>query len=502
MPQKSTFDLTHERKLSCDMGELIPIACVPILPGDEFSWKTDMLVRLAPMLAPMMHRVNVFTHAFFVPNRTIMSAWESFITGGPDGDDATVFPTIAMPASTGWAIGSLADHLGLPTGVPDEVTSALPFRAYGKIYNDWFRDQNLIDPVTVSTGSGPDTTTSTVILKRAWEKDYFTSMLPFAQRGDPAELSIGGSAAVTLVPHTTSTAAMLIREKDTGAFASGTPGLATKGADGNIINDGDSEQYVIDPNGRLTADLSSANPITVNAFRQVLTLQHFLEKTARSGARYVEFLLEFFGVRSSDARLQRAEYLGGGKSPVVVSEVLQTSATEAGTPLGAMAGHGFSTPEVHEWKKTFEEHGYVIVLLSVLPRTAYQQGIPRHWSYSSRYDFPNPTFAGLGEQGVLAKELYAAAADPELVIGYAPRYDENRKIESTVHGDFRDTLDYWHMGRIFESEPTLNGTFVSADPTKRIFAAPDEDGLWIQVLNQVQAKRVLPLVARPGVVTV
>lgn len=497
MPSKSVFDLTHERKLSGNMGDLIPIACVPIIPGDEFAWKTDMLVRLAPMLAPMMHRVNVYTHAFFVPNRTVMTDWESFITGGPDGTDATVFPTIESPAGTGFLIKSLADHLGLPTGVPGRDVSALPFRAYAKIFNDWFRDQNLIDPVAMSMGSGADTTTNTAVLKRAWEKDYFTSMLPFAQRGDPAQINLGGEAEVTRV----SNAPNAMRMMRVGTNTAEGAGTVSTQADGDLVSS-NAPELNFDPRGSLVADLSSATPITVNAFRQVLTLQHWLEKSARGGARYVETILEHFGIRSSDARLQRAEYLGGGKSPVVVSEVLQTSATDSGTPLGAMAGHGFSTPEVHEWKKTFEEHGYVIVLLSVLPRTAYQQGIPRHWSYASRFDFPWPTFAGLGEQGVKKKELYAASADPEGILGYAPRYDECRTIESSVHGDFRDTLDYWHMGRIFESEPTLSDVFVTSDPTKRIFAAEDEDGLWIQILNQVQAKRCLPLVAKPGVMTV
>lgn len=500
--QKSVFDLTHERKLSMDMGKLVPTMCIEVLPGDEFSSKTDMLVRIAPMLAPMMHRVNVYTHYFFVPTRTLQTDWPDFITGGVDGLNATVAPTITSPAVTGYGLNTLWDYFGLPTDVPDLEVLAYPFRAYAKIYNEWFRDQNLITPVAMSLGNGADSTTNTTLLSRAWEKDYFTSALPWAQRGDPVEIPLGGSVPVTLVPHTTSTEPMIVKDSTTGAVAADGSQLEANLVGGDaaaLSNANATAAYVIDPSGRYVADLGSANPITVNALRQVIMLQRWMEKNARGGARLVEVILEHFGVRSSDARLQRSEYLGGGVSPLQVSEILQTSATDTGTPLGAMAGHGFATPQEHTWKKTFEEHGYVIGITSVLPRTAYQQGVARFWNRRSRYDWAWPTFTGLGEQAILNKEIYAEAADPEDVFGYTGRYDEYRQIESTVHGDFRDTLNYWTMARIFTSEPTLSSAFVSSDPTKRILADTAGQALWVQVLNQIQAKRPLPLVARPGI---
>lgn len=495
--ETSRLDLTHERTLSMDMGKLVPIMLEEILPGDEFNVKTDMLVRMAPMLAPMMHRVNVYTHYFFVPSRLLWNAsasdsWEGFITGGVDGANAAVHPTIAAPASTGFALNSLADYLGAPTGVADFVVQAMPFRAYGEIFNQWYRDQNLVSAVTVAKTGGADTTTNTTLLNRAWEKDRFTSALPWAQRGDPVEVPLGGVVPVERVANAPAWTAY-----KAGLNTVGTPGdvtLVTPSANLQAV-----EELSLDPNGGLQADLGSANPITINALRQVILLQKWMEKNARGGARYVESILEHFKVRSSDARLQRPEYLGGGVSPLTVSEVLQTSATGAsGTPLGAMAGHGYSVPGVHAFKKSFEEHGYVIGILSVLPRTKYQQGSPAIWNRRSRFDYAWPTFAGLGEQAILQKEVYAASATPDAVFGYAPRYQEYRERESTVHGDFKSSLNYWTMARIFTGDPALNSTFVQADPTKRILAATSEPAMWVQVLNQVQAKRPLPLVGRPG----
>ncbi|MEQ1645245.1 MAG: major capsid protein, partial [Pyrinomonadaceae bacterium] len=452
MVPKSVFDLTHEKTLSCDMGKLVPIMCLEAFPGDEFAAKTDILLRLAPMLAPMMHRVNVYTHYMFVPSRTLMTDWEKFITGGEDGKDATVFPTIKAPAGTGWALNSLADYLGLPTGVALFESNALPFRAVAKCFNDWFRNQNLVTALVMSMGNGLDTTTSTALPDRAWEQDRLTSALPFAQRGDPVTVPLGGTVPVTLVPFGTNANPMKVRLASNDSIMSDGNNLKSDpgGVTGYVENAATNAQLVIDPNGRLTANLGSASPITINALRQVVLLQQWLEKNARSGARYVENLLEHWGVHSSDARLQRAEYLGGGVSPITVSEVLQTSATGAtGTPLGAMAGHGFSVPSIHAFKKRIEEHGYVLCFMSVLPRTKYQQGSAPMWNRRSRYDFPLPMFSGLGEQAVLKKEVYAGSADPNGTFGYCPRFQEVREEPSTTHGDFKSSMNYWTMTRIF-----------------------------------------------------
>lgn len=498
--ETSRLDLSHEKTLTMDMGKLVPFMLEEILPGDEFSVKTDMLVRMLPMLAPMMHRVNVYTHYFFVPSRILWTAWEDFITGGVEGDDVSVHPTIKAPATTGFAISTLADYLGAPTGVADFYVQALPFRAYDEIFNSWYRDQNLVTAVTVSKASGVDSTTNTTLLSRAWEKDRFTSALPWAQRGDPVEVPLGGTVPVELVPFGDNPDPMIVRRASNDSLI-GNDGQVRNATTTSEMKDATTgNTSVLDPNGRLRADLGSANPITINALRQVILLQKWMEKNARGGARYVESILEHFRVRSSDARLQRPEYLGGGVSPLTVSEVLQTSATGAsGTPLGAMAGHGYSVPGVHAFKKKFEEHGYVIGIVSVLPRTKYQEGSPAVWNRRSRFDYAWPTFAGLGEQAILKKELYAASADPEGIFGYAPRYQEYRERESTVHGLFKTDLNYWTMARIFgASEPTLNSAFVQSDPTKRILAATTEPAMVVQILNQVQAKRPLPLVGRPG----
>lgn len=493
MVQKSVFDLTHEKTLSCEMGKLVPIMFLEVFPGDEFVAKTDILLRLAPMLAPMMHRVNVYTHYMFVASRTIMDDWEKFITGGEDGKDTTVYPTITAPAGTGWTEGSLADYLGLPTGVANFVSSALPFRAVAKCFNDWYRNQNLVAALALSKASGPDVTTSTVLPTRAWEQDRLTSALPFAQRGDPVTVPIGGTAPVLRVTNAPSWDAY----RDASQTKEGAGAVNTNAA-GRVVSS-NAPELSFDPRGGLVADLGAAAPITINALRQVVLLQQWLEKNARSGARYVENLLEHWGVRSSDARLQRAEYLGGGVSPVTVSEVLQTAPASGGsTPLGAMAGHGYAVPALHAFKKTIEEHGYIICFMSVLPRTKYQQGSEPKFNRRSRYDYPLPMFAGLGEQAVLKKEVYAASADPDGVFGYCPRFQEVREEPSTTHGTFKSTMNYWTMTRIFTAEPTLSSAFVQADPTKRVFAAPSEAGLWVQVLHQIQARRCFPVFGKPG----
>lgn len=483
--------LSNTKLLSCDMGELVPCGLTEVLPGDSIQQATSALVRASPLLAPVMHPVNVRIHHWFVPHRLVWDDWEDFITGGPDGDDASVFPTIDMPASTGAAVGSLADYLGVPTGVADLEVSALPFRAYALIYNEWYRDQDLITPLTIDTTSGADTTTSTSLQTCAWEKDYFTSSRPWEQKGPNITVPIGNSADVLglgiRLEGTPTTFDNTAQSDDSNTTVTGWRN-ATAGSPGT-----NEAQLIVEqgtagfPN--IYADLTNASGVTVNVLREALALQRYQEARARYGSRYTEYL-QYLGVRSSDARLQRPEYLGGGNQTVQFSEVLQTA--EGTDPVGTLRGHGISAIRSNRYRRFFEEHGYVISLISVRPKTIYGNGLFRTWNRRIKEDFWQKELQHIGQQEVLNKEVYAAHSNPNDVFGYQDRYDEYRRAESTVSGEFRDsTLDFWHMARIFGSDPALNADFVNCVPTERTFAVPDNDVLYIMCRHSIQARRLV-----------
>lgn len=506
-PKRSVFDLTHERKLTCDMGKLVPIMCEEVVPGDSFKVNTNVLLRLNPLLAPMMHRLNVFTHFFFVPTRLLHGNWEKFITGGEDGKDSTVMPTISSGES-GQAVGTLWDYFGLPTAVANLSVCAYPFRAYNLIYNEWYRNTWLQTKIAMSTGDGADSTTPINLLSRNWEKDYFTSALKDAQRGDAVTLPLGSTADVM-------SSGAQFKLAQTSNPSNEFNVIAQAGTEANLALDGNigSVGLTFGSNTGLEADLSTATAATVNAVRTAFQLQRWAERQARGGARYIETILSQFGVRSSDARLQRPEYLGGGRSPIVISEVIQSapetfvpSDDTPTTPIGTLAGHGFSAQTSHGFLKSFEEHGYIIGIMSIMPRTAYQQGLPRMWSRATRYDFYWPAFAHLGEQAILNKEIQADHTTPNGIFGYAPRYQELRERHSTVHGLMRTDFNYWHMGRVFaggsveSANPTLSDAFIKCTPTKRAFAVTDQDTCLVQVLNKVTAVRPIPRTGEPGLI--
>lgn len=486
--KRSKFSLSHSVLLTCDMGELVPIGLTEVLPGDSWRHVTSVLLRCQALLAPVMHPVDVRVHHFFVPHRLVWTDFEKFITGGPDGLDASVLPTIASPGG-GFAVGSLGDYLGIPTGVASLPVSALPFRGYALIFNEWYRDQDVVSPLAVSLASGVDATTSTALQNCAWEKDYFTSARPWEQKGPTVTVPIG-----TTAPVVTTGGPIGLAKLTSGVSTLQTPGSNQVVQLSNVASAGAANLVFTTAGTGLQADLAGASAVTVNALRQALAVQRYEENAARYGSRYPEYL-QRLGVKSSDARLQRPEYLGGGRQRIQFSEVLQTG---PGTdPVADLKGHGISAMRSNRYKYYFEEHGYVHTLLSVRPKTIYANGLFRHWNRRTKYDFWQPELQHIGQQPILNKEVYSAHASPDATFGYQDRYDEYRRCESRVSGEFRTTtLDFWHLARIFSSAPALNSSFVTSVPTERSFAVPSEDVLTIQAFHGIQARRLLTPVGR------
>lgn len=494
--KRGKFSLSNYKLLSCDAGELVPCGMWEVLPGDTVQAATSALLRASPLLAPVMHPVDVRIHHWFVPHRLVWEDWENFITGGPDGLDASVFPTITIGGGSGAAIGSLADYLGVPTGVNNIEVSALPFRGYALIWNEWYRDQDLQTKLVIDRTSGADTTTSTALQNICWEKDYFTSSRPWEQKGAGITIPLGDEAPVLGIAlnNPSNYGNGPISGWDSQATSQATPNVSyapvIAGGSNMLFEAASLPSSTAKPNIR--ADLSDASAITVTALREALALQRYEEARARFGSRYVEYL-RYLGVRSSDARLQRPEYLGGGRETIQFSEVLQTA--EGTDPVGSLKGHGIAAMRSNRYRRFFEEHGYVFSFISVRPKTIYAQGLPRHWNRRVKEDFWQKELQHIGQQEVLNKEVYAAHASPNATFGYQDRYDEYRRTESTIAGGFRDNLDFWHFARIFGSTPALNGDFVKCVPTERTFAVPSEDVLWIMAKHSVQARR---LVAQTG----
>ena len=514
-PQTNTFDLSHDRKFSGKIGELMPISVMEVVPGDKFNIKATNMTRFAPLITPIMHKASVYCHFFFVPNRILWPNWENFISGGEDGLADPTFPTVDLTIPTQYGVQTLADYLGLPTGNQLTDVSALPFAAYQKIYQDYYRDENLITKTDVSVTDGTQSNTDTIELssmkKRAWQHDYYTSALPWTQRGPEATIPLGTTAPINwndspgvsdYLKYTENGAVVASFDSSSSASplytsSSGRPAINTPGAPPNDRVSWDNSEH-------LTADLTQASASSINDLRRAFRLQEWLERNARGGARYIEIITAHFGVRSSDARLQRPEFLGGSSTPITISEVLQTSANASEpTPQGNMAGHGVSVGSSNYVSYRAEEHGYIIGIMSVMPKTAYQQGVPKHWKKLDKFDYYWPSFANIGEQPIYNEELYHqnTAEDAE-VFGYTPRYAEYKYIPSTVHGEFRDSLKFWHMGRIFANKPTLNQDFIECDATEvdRVFNVTEgSEHLYVYLHNEVKATRLMPYFGTPTI---
>lgn len=570
-----------------EMGVLYPIFCQDVVPGDTFKLNSEVFCRLLPMIAPLMSRVRIYTHFFFVPKRLVWDGWQEFITGASQSNsrkdiDAFVPPSYprwgvsnsAVDASTGklpipFESGDLADYLCFPVfdkndqdtrfsffknnGTNGLLIDLLPFRAYQLIWNEYYRDENLQDEIDINSGESGYNLVDTsegkkvdylrslmTLRRRAWKKDYFTSALPFAQAGPDVELPLSG----------VSDDAQLLVDFLPGYLGSNPNSIlfGTNVLDPSGRGVGDSVDSFTVRNGtfvsnsgtavnldvpRLVKDYSNPDNVgnsvlgvdsdqlkqlfstvgsaTINELRRAFAAQRFLEASARGGSRYIEQLYSIFGVRSSDARLQRPEYLGGSVQDIVVSDVLQTSATGAGdTPQANQAGIGASLGRSGGFKRWFEEHGYVIGILSVLPDASYQQGVPRQYMKFDRFDHYWPQFAHLGEQEIKQAELFYSGAplrptvapdfESNPTFGYTPRYAEYKFIPSTVHGDFRDNLSFWHLGRIFNRPPGLNASFIAAEPRKDVFAVSGVDSthhFLFNIQHHLKAIRPMPRFGTP-----
>lgn len=489
--KRNKFSLSHTRLLSCDMGELIPIGLTEVLPGDTIQQASTCLVRLAPMLAPIMHQVNVHIAHFFVPHRLVWSGWENFITGGPDGNNTDTPPYAVLPA--GPQAGQIYDYMGVPPVTNASVNvSALPGRGYNLIWNEWYRDQDLQTARIVNLTSGNDSSFIGQLARVNWEKDYFTSARPWEQKGPTVTIPLGTTAPI-VVKGPLPVGAQLVKTNtnNTGVGALSPAALFGTNASSQLQRDDTDVNVFIDVSPSHYVDLQNASAVTVNILRQALAIQRFEEARARYGSRYTEYL-RYLGVRSSDARLQKPEYLGGGRYPIQISEVLSSQTGVAGEPLGTMGGHGIGAARSARFRRFFEEHGFIHSLMSIRPKAIYQDGLHRHWTRWTKEDYFQKELQHIGQQKVLNKEVWFQTSAPDGVFGYQDRYDEYRSHPSTVHGEFRTSLlNFWHLARTFAAQPALNNTFVTCTPTEVPFAVPSKDVAQVMVRNSIQARRIV-----------
>lgn len=533
-PRRNRFKKDHEVKLSCKAGQLIPFVNQHVVANETVNCSTEALVRFAPLMAPVMHRFNLRTYYFFVPYRLLMEDVETFFTGGKSG---TEFPPIVHLSNFGdetsdqiqsfFGVGSLSDYLGIPTVndiSPEEATlifntgifpdiNLLPHLTYNLIMNEYFIDENVDDPLyfdVSNTSLNLDACVNNFkIFNKRWPKDYFTSALPWTQRGEEVKLPIEPQNVV-LDRSSLAVKHQKFYDNVSGKSADIFSNEVSQGFESVGFDSRDGltgSNLDIDPNGTLKTDGSTS--ITINKLRTAIKMQEALELTARCGYRFKEYLIGRFGVCPPDSRLQRPEFLGGGNTPVVISEVLQTSqSTEGvdGSNQGHMAGHAVSVSSQHSFNYHALEPGIVLGLLCVFPTATYQQGLNKFWTKKDRFDFYDPLFAHLGEQEVLSTELdfwhtLNTYSDVSMLFGYQSRYAEYKTIPSSVHGAFRDSLQFWHAGRIFDNAPALNSDFLKIDSSdfKQIFNVNDQDveNIYLHLYVSYESKSPMPKFGTP-----
>lgn len=502
--QRSNFNRSHGYKTTFNSGYLIPFYVDEVLPGDTFNLKATLFGRLATPVVPFMDNLYLETFFFFVPNRLVWDNWQKFNGEQENPGDSTDFLIPTLAANT-WQVGSIADYFGIPTGVNLSGINALPFRAYNLIYNEWFRDENLQDSLTVNKGDGPDPVANYNLVRRGKRHDYFTSCLPWPQKGPGVEINLGATATLegTL-------SAPVSQPPSSGGLT-----VTNVGSQNNhwVYQTGISEYAQFNPSitvdmaaSGITANLTNATAITINSLRQAFQLQRLYERDARGGTRYTEILRAHFGVISPDARLQRPEYLGGSSTRININPVEQTSSTNDTTPQGNLAAYGVLGDRVNGFTKSFVEHGYIIGLVNVRADLTYQQGLNRMWSRQTRFDFYWPALAHLGEQAVLNKEIYAQGnAQDNEVFGYQERWAEYRYYPSQITGQMRSTyaqsLDVWHLAQEFSTLPQLNSEFIQDNPPlERVLAVTTEPQILLDCFFNLNCVRPMPVYSVPGLI--